>query len=247
MPLSVMGQGVGGQRRHCRYTSKYCIYIHMYFISLAILISSSFFSAFRDSHIRLDLMAQLQDVLGSDNVTPTIVKPQLKNIVNDAILPNLTWRVGVVAATLRKVAVACLYTIFHGGKLDTEAAYSLGPSLLPVLNTNLEDGDATVRRLCCLNMHMILHLLPGALGEDPIRLLFPELLKRLDDSNDDVRLAACEAINSLFMATPKVHLQGTPLEYSVEQLLIHLDDQDASIQVSIPKKLTRRGKFPRPF
>ncbi len=176
-------------------------------------------------------MAQLQSVLGSNNMTPTIVNPQLKNIVNDAILPNLTWRVGIVAATLRKVAVACLYTMLHGEKLDTEAAYSLGPSLLPVLNTNLEDGDATVRRMCCLNMHMILRLLPGTLGEDPVRLLYPELLKRLDDSNDDVRLAACDAINSLFMATPKVHLQGTPLEYSVEQLLIHLDDQNSSIQV----------------
>ncbi len=176
-------------------------------------------------------MAQLQGVLSSDNVTPTIVKPQLKNIVNDAILPNLTWRVGIVAATLRKVAIACLYTMLHGGKLDTEAAYSLGPSLLPMLNTNLEDGDATARRMCCLNMHMILRLLPESLGEEPIHLLYPELLKRLDDSNDDVRLAACEAINSLFMVTPKVYLQGTPLEYSVEQLLIHLDDQDAIIQV----------------
>ncbi len=177
-------------------------------------------------------MTQLQGVLGSYNMTPTIVKPQLKNIVNDAILPNLTWNIGVVAATLRKVAVACLYTILHGGKLDTETAYSLGPSLLPVLNTNLEDGDAATRRLCCLCMHMILNLLPGALGEDPIRLLYQELLKRLDDSSNGVRSAACEAINSLFMATPKIHLLGTPLEYSVEQLLIHLDDQDASIQVS---------------
>ncbi len=184
-------------------------------------------------------MVQLQSVLGSDYMTPTIVKPQLNNIVHNAILPNLTWRMGIVAATLRKVAVACLYTMLHGEKLDTEAAYSLGPSLLPVLNTNLEDGDATVRRMCCMNMHIILRLLPGTLGEDPVRLLYPELLKRLDDSSDDVRLAACDAINSLFMATPKVHLQGTPLEYSVEQLLIHLDDQSPSIQVREYKTISR--------
>lgn len=47
-------------------------------------------------------------------------------------------------------------------------------------------------------MQMMFRLMPGALGEEPVRLIYPELLKRLDDSNDAVRLAVCGTIAAFF-------------------------------------------------
>lgn len=44
-------------------------------------------------------------------------------------------------------------------------------------------------------------MLPGALGEEPVRLIYPELLKRLDDSNDAVRRAVCGTIATFFKVT----------------------------------------------
>lgn len=41
-------------------------------------------------------------------------------------------------------------------------------------------------------------MMPGALGEEPVRLIYPELLKRLDDSNDVVRMAVCGTIAAFF-------------------------------------------------
>ncbi|CAM9262655.1 unnamed protein product, partial [Hapterophycus canaliculatus] len=66
--------------------------------------------------------------------------------------------------------------------------------LLPVLKTNLEDHEATTRKMTCLSLKMMFQMMPGALGEEPVRLMYPELLKRLDDSNDVVRLAVCDTI-----------------------------------------------------
>ena len=45
---------------------------------------------------------------------------------------------------------------------------------------------------------MIFQMIPGALGEQPVRLIYPELLKRLDDSNDLVRRAVCGTMKAFF-------------------------------------------------
>lgn len=45
---------------------------------------------------------------------------------------------------------------------------------------------------------MMFRMMPGALGEEPVRLIYPELLKRLDDSNDTVRMAVCGTIAAFF-------------------------------------------------
>jgi dynein assembly factor 5 len=145
------------------------------------------------------------------------------------------------------MAIACLYTLLHEGKLSRDALYETAPQLLPVLKTNLEDYDSTTRQLSCLSVAMLLEMLPGALGEDPVREMYPELLKRLDDSNDDVRRAGCNALAALFLSASPPAIQGTPLEYSVEQLLIHLDDKDTTIQEGVMKPLRVAASIDRPM
>jgi HEAT repeat len=64
-----------------------------------------------------------------------------------------------------------------------------------------------------------------------VRELYPELLKRLDDSNDSVRRAVCATLAAFFRATPPENVKGIVLDYSSDQLLVHLDDQDPAVQV----------------
>jgi hypothetical protein len=65
---------------------------------------------------------------------------------------------------------------------------------------------------------------------DRLRQLYPALLKRLDDSSDDVRKAVCTTFGTFLRTSPPKNFVGTILDYSVEQLLVHLDDQDPAIQ-----------------
>merc|ERR1719488_99701 len=109
------------------------------------------------------------------------------------------------------------------------------PQLLPILKTNLDDYDASTRQLVCLSLGMIFKALPNALGEDALRELYPALLKRLDDSSDDVRRAVCDTMCTFFFTSQPKNFRGTILEYSVEQLLVHLDDHDAEIQQATPR------------
>ena len=52
----------------------------------------------------------------------------------------------------------------------------------------------------CLSLDYMFRALPGALGNQPVAELYPSLLKRLDDSSDDVRYAVCKAFKG---PTPK--------------------------------------------
>ena len=56
-------------------------------------------------------------------------------------------------------------------------------------------------------------------------------MKRLDDSNDTVRKAACETLLTFLKAAPKEHIQGPIINYILDCLFVHLDDSEPDIQV----------------
>eukprot|EP00752_Nemacystus_decipiens_P002612 g2445.t1 len=189
--------------------------------------------ASREPELRLSMLALLECVVKQDGVTEESLRPHAETLLKEMVLPNAVWRAGLVAATVRKVAIAVLYTALRGNKIGVEAVYSSAEQLLPVVKTNLEDHEATTRQMSCLSLEMMFRMIPGALGEEPVRLIYPELLKRLDDSNDTVRMAVCGTIAAFFRATAPQNVRGSVLTYSSEQLLVHLDDQDERMQRAV--------------
>ncbi|CAM9588368.1 unnamed protein product [Ectocarpus sp. 6 AP-2014] len=187
----------------------------------------------REPEVRLSMLALLECVVKHDGVTEESLRPHAETLLKEMVLPNAVWRAGLVAATVRKVAIAVLYTALRGNKVGVEAVYASAEQVLPVLKTNLEDHEATTRQITCLSLEMMFRMIPGALGDEPVRLIYPELLKRLDDSNDTVRMAVCGTIAAFLRATAPQNVRGTVLQYMSEQLLVHLDDQDEAMQRAV--------------
>jgi dynein assembly factor 5 len=185
-----------------------------------------------DPELRLAVMLLLEAVVSSQACQGALAA-QAKPLLSEALLPNVVWRAGRVAATVRKVALVCLYTLLREGRVPLEALVEVVPPLLPVLKTNLEDYDASSRQLVTLSLERIFAYLPGAFDEEPIRQLYPELLKRLDDSSDEVRRAACAAISAFFSAAAPAVFRGGILDYMLDQLFVHLDDQEVSMQEAV--------------
>ena len=59
----------------------------------------------------------------------------------------------------------------------------------------------------------------------------------LDDSeshsDDVIRVAVCATFKSFMTCAPKDAYRGTMIDYTLDQLFIHLDDSDPNIQKSI--------------
>ena len=57
-------------------------------------------------------------------------------------------------------------------------------------------------------------------------------MKRFDDSNDEVRLSVIKAVSVFMTASVQGAFSGTSLDYTLDQLFIHLDDSDERIQAA---------------
>ena len=185
-----------------------------------------------DPDLKLSMLCLLEALLarpeGKDH-WPAVTVPLIK----EALQHNMVWRAGKVASTVRKVSIACFYALLHQGYADRPVLFQTAPSLLPILKTDLDDYDASTRELVCLCLGRIFRALPGALSAQPVSELYPALLKRLDDSSDHVRFACLDAFEAFWRAAPLACFMGTTLEYSLDQLLVHLDDANPTVQARV--------------
>lgn len=119
------------------------------------------------------------------------------------------------------------------GAEGTSPAHEASPLRFAPSQTDLDDYDASTRQMVCLSLGMMFRALPGAFGEQPVLELYPALLKRLDDSSDDVRIAVCQTLVAFFAAAPAKAYHGTCIDYSLDQLFVHLDDTDSKMQAAV--------------
>ncbi|KAG3121103.1 hypothetical protein PI125_g590 [Phytophthora idaei] len=190
----------------------------------------------QDADVRLAFLALLETMLGTDAISQAF-KPFDAVLLQKTVIPNIVWRGGRVAATIRKVAVACAYTLLRQGIADQPCLFETAPQMLPVLKSSMDDSDAKTRQLVCLALQYLFVALPGCLGEEPVHQLYAEILKRLDDSNDTVRKAACQTFTTFLKAAPKEHFRGTIIDYTLDCLFVHLDDSEPDIQEAVFKVL----------
>lgn len=85
--------------------------------------------------------------------------------------------------------------------------------------------------------NLILYLQPVLDREDYVTV-YPELLKRLDDAQDGVRLETCKALEVFFEKLPNPW-SSSLYEYTIKAILIHLDDPNQDIQRAITKVLEK--------
>lgn len=105
--------------------------------------------------------------------------------------------------------------------------------LMTQLRSTLEDDNMSTRLVTCRVMTRILSTVGTSLDDHRLHNMYPDLLKRLDDSNDDVRIAITDtwiAYLACFQDDYQVALYRAHLEAMYKGLLIHLDDPDSRIQ-----------------
>merc|ERR1712029_297216 len=106
-------------------------------------------------------------------------------------------------------------------------------ALLPVLKSCLDDSWMPDNRLiACMVLGCTLSELQAEISGEQLREVYPELLKRLDDSNDQIRATVCEALNIFFKCLPPQWSRSL-YEYILKTLFVHLDDPNPDIQQGV--------------
>lgn len=177
---------------------------------------------------KLSFMALLQSVCSKISFDTIQLRSLTSNLVENVIAPSLVWQAGGQASALRKVSIACLYTLLHGGEVAAQLNHASLFKIFPLLKSNLVDDEASIRHLACNCVKILIKDSHVILELDYIDQAYAELVKALDDSNESIRLAACEALLE-FLKRITVSMCNddgiqSVLTYVVEHVMVHMDD-----------------------
>merc|ERR1712172_465028 len=107
------------------------------------------------------------------------------------------WRAGAAAALARTAAVRLLAVLVRNHPVKQMYQVLLPSGLIATMLTALEEEDSRSRLLACETLTVLLKLLDDAMGYQELRAAIPEIMKRLDDSRDIVRLSALDTVVAL--------------------------------------------------
>ncbi|KAG5455456.1 MAG: hypothetical protein BJ554DRAFT_5124, partial [Olpidium bornovanus] len=157
--------------------------------------------------------------------------PHLSSLVRDVVISTGTWRVGRKAAILRLHAMQVLLRLLEP-KGEEKAALATPEVIakagfaeaLKAVVSCLEDADVETRRTSLMVVDLFL--------AEPMRGELTGLLKRLDDSRDELRVQTCGVFLNFFAAVGSgaIVLDDVHWDYVVKGVLIHLDDANEALQ-----------------
>ncbi|XP_072415938.1 dynein axonemal assembly factor 5-like [Chiloscyllium punctatum] len=190
----------------------------------------------RDPEMRLKIFTMLSKLLLNANETLNSqghFSSYLEMLVRDILVPNLLWHAGRTAAAIRTTAVSCLWALLHSKMITLEQGLAVYEDLMPKVIALLDEDSKMTRLLACQIISAVLNVCGNQLDHDKLNKLYPELLKRLDDGLDEVRIAAAKALSVWFQCAGDNYDQllfKSHLEFIYHGLLVHLDDPESNIQ-----------------
>ncbi|XP_057202919.1 dynein axonemal assembly factor 5 isoform X2 [Triplophysa rosa] len=193
----------------------------------------------RDPELRLHIFTMLSKLMldaGKTVDSQGRFGEYMEVVLQDLLLPNLVWHSGRCAAAVRTAALSCVLALLHGAALPAERVLSVEESLRTQLISALEEDSRLARLLACRSLHSLLKLTAHQLNTDSLNEIYPELLKRVDDSSEDVRVEALKSLSTWFSSLGKnydAQSCRSHLELLFQQLLLYMDDPDSKVQDSV--------------
>ncbi|XP_076458968.1 dynein axonemal assembly factor 5-like [Babylonia areolata] len=169
-----------------------------------------------------------------------------QGFVKDIILPNCVWRAGRTAGAIRTTAVSCLWAMLQSGVLTKDKLEPVAEELITQITTTMDDDNKSTRLISCRVMTRTFDTMGQDLDQDRLHNLYPELLKRLDDSSDEIRVTVTQTLLAYFDCFKdryEVDLYRAHLEALYRGLLVHLDDPEVKIQEAVLKVLERAAQL----
>ncbi|KAJ3331441.1 HEAT repeat-containing protein 2 [Blyttiomyces sp. JEL0837] len=172
----------------------------------------------KDPEARIKVMQSLCKLL-STTPTPLNSFGKLPEVADQfaetVVVPAGTWKPGRKLLAVRTQAMTVMHLLLQtkvplegcvgclrGGDIERMAQQD-GSQFLPVLVGCFDEDDISTRITALKVMGLILDGCKdgvGKLNADNFKLIYPEMIKRLDDASDDVRVVACSSISSLVKA-----------------------------------------------
>jgi hypothetical protein len=164
--------------------------------------------------IRLDVLEMVHLLIQRGALVPN-------DMLTKVVYANLLWRPGQANSKLRKVALVCLFEYLKTAVVESSVLESYWEGL----KSCMDDSWSPDNRLLAVGVVTAAYRQGSCIKDLEI-----EILRRLDDSQDEIRIAAASLISLVFEHT----CNPTGL---IQALLIHLDDPSMSVASEVARAL----------
>lgn len=182
----------------------------------------------RDYRTRYDSLEMLFHFVS----TISTMEPFSQRLV-DLCLLGMKWRPGRANEAIRRAACLTLSKALVQEIVGKDALLHSTEKLLPVLKGCVEEDRSVQLRVCSLQLLKIYFAkLQDDVDSKVIFELYPLVLSRLDDSDDEVRIFAVDVFAQISACKHFKFSENTGT-YISEQLLLHMDDPNPILRERI--------------
>eukprot|EP01135_Chromosphaera_perkinsii_P010340 Nk52_evm12s2118 gene=Nk52_evmTU12s2118 len=204
-------------------------------------ILKSVFDSEKDPDMRLSFFTLLCRLLSAPEnpLNSAGELPQFaESFIVDMIMPNLVWRSGRTASAIRTAAVSTLWAVLKTESLDIRQINNgrLVIDIFPQLKSALDDDNASTRLVVCSVFQEIFRVFGRSIDPDLLHAFYDDLLKRMDDNRDEIRVAITKTFYAYLDCLPTPYdkvLYSAHLTAMSRGLLVHLDDPESHIQEAV--------------
>ena len=119
---------------------------------------------------------------------------------------------------------------------------NFGDLFLQLKGTLDDDWNNELRFASVLLVKKIMEYIKDEADHEVHRELYEQLLKRLDDAQDFIRIETAKAFEVFFDMIPE-NWSNSLYDYTVKHIFIHLDDNNEQVRDSITKVLMKAARI----
>jgi dynein assembly factor 5 len=156
----------------------------------------------KDYELRMDMLGLTEHFLLQKELHSTII--YYSDIILKMILiPATVWRVGKPNVSVRKASVICMIKMLENNLIDPKKFHTSFRTLFDALKNCLDDDWVNdIRYAALILVKNIISHSAEEFEHDDFNLIYPELLKRLDDAQDQIRIETCKVLELFFNSVP---------------------------------------------
>lgn len=189
-----------------------------------------------DIYMNTQVISTIYLLLLQTHTIQLLSQQSLHTIVTQLLQPMLVWRVSRVAAIVRLQSCICLNIILQSSLLQHDVLVSCSNQLIPVLISCTSDEENDIRLNSLISLQHIFIQCNVMLDTKSCITIQNELIKRLDDSIDTIRLHSIQCMTVLLKRLPDIQQYDSDciqLQHIIKTMLIHLNDTNNDVVQSI--------------
>ena len=195
----------------------------------------------KSSNLRMDMLALIEHFLAKSSLQDTL-QYYGEVLILGILQPCIEWRIGIPNVKIRQAGIVCMKKLIDCKLIEKEDLHKNFMDIFNNLKNCLDDDfSSEIRFAATVLLKTMINYSGTQFVWDDFKEVYPELLKRLDDSQDGIRLEACKAFEIFFEVLPEDWAKNL-VEYMVQNIFIHLDDSDTQIQEAIAVVLNKAAK-----